>query len=63
MGGRKGVHLPIPTGPQPAEVGLVIANPKTKGNPDSRIFMKADADLSATARKCPQHGQGLPVRE
>jgi hypothetical protein len=31
-GGRSDVHLPIPVGPVPAEVGLVMAGSPKKGN-------------------------------
>lgn len=50
VGGRNGIHLPIPTGPLPAEVTIVMANSKTKWNPDSRIFVKVVVYLSPNAR-------------
>ena len=52
MGGRNGIHLPIPAGPLTAEVEFVMANSTTKWNPDSRIFIKVGVDLCSDARKC-----------
>jgi len=45
VGGRNGIHLPIPAGPLTAEVLAVMANSTTKWNPDSRIFVKVAVDL------------------